>query len=55
MSDTAEETARKKQLLKEIWELEEQMGLGNEQLTIDEIVAITKQVRKEIADEHKKE
>lgn len=51
MSDTPEETARKKQLLREIWSLEKDMELHNEQLTIDEIVRITKQVRKEMAEE----
>ncbi len=51
MSDTPEETARRRQLLQEIHDLEEGMGLYNEQLTIDEIVAITKQVRKELAEE----
>lgn len=54
MSDTPEETARKKQLLREIWSLEKDMELHNEQLTIDEIVRITKQVRKEMAEERAK-
>jgi hypothetical protein len=51
VSDTPEEKARRQKLLQEIWELEEQMGLENEQLTIDEIVKVTKQVRKELAEE----
>lgn len=54
MSDTPEEAARKKKLLEEIWALEEQMALENEELTIDEIVAITKRVRKELAEERLK-
>lgn len=51
MGDTPERKARLRQLFQEIRELEEQMGLDNEQLTIDEIVEITKQVRKEMAEE----
>jgi hypothetical protein len=54
VSDTPEETARKKQLLREIWSFEKDMELHNEQLTIDEIVRITKQVRKEMAEERAK-
>ena len=53
MSDTPEETARRRQLLQEIHDLEDSMGLDNEQLTIDEIVTITKQVRKELAEERR--
>lgn len=51
VSDTPQETQRKKQLLREIWSFEKDMELHNQQLTIDEIVRITKQVRKEMAEE----
>lgn len=54
MSDKPEETARRIQLLQEIHDLEDGMDLNNEQLTIDEIVRITKQVRKEMAEERQK-
>lgn len=54
MSDTPEETARRRQLLQEIHDLEDGMDLNNEQLTIDEIVATVKQVRKEMAEERAK-
>lgn len=54
MADSPEEIARKKQLLREIWSLEEDMLLHEEQLTPEEIVAIVKQVRKEMAEERQK-
>jgi len=54
VSDKPEETARRIQLLQEIHDLEDGMDLNNEQLTIDEIVRITKQVRKEMAEERQK-
>jgi len=54
MPDTPEEKARRQKLLQEIHNLEDGMDLNNEQLTIDEIVRITKQVRKEMAEERAK-
>ena len=54
MADSPEEIARKKQLLREIWSLEKDMLLHEEQLTPEEIVAIVKQVRKEMAEERQK-
>lgn len=53
MADSPEEVARKKQLLREIWSLENDMLLHEEQLTPEEIVAIVKQVRKEMAEERR--
>lgn len=54
LADTPEETARKRKLLRKIWSLEEDMLLHEEQLTPEEIVAIVKQVRKEMAEERQK-
>lgn len=53
LADTPEDKARRMQLLREIWSLEEDMKLHNDQLTPEEIVAIVKQVRKEIAQERR--
>lgn len=47
MTDIPEETARKRQLLKELIQAEQEAGLYDEIVPPDEAVAITKQVRKE--------
>lgn len=47
MSDTPEETAKKRQLLKELIQAEQQAGLYDEIVSPDKAVAIIKQVRKE--------
>lgn len=52
MSDTPEQTARRRQLLQEIWDIEEEAGITDLDLTPDEIVAMVKLVRKELAERH---
>lgn len=54
MADTPEDKARRRQLLQEIWKLEQEVGLAEDDLTIDEILAITEQVRKELAEKRRK-
>ena len=49
MPDTPEETARRRKLLQEIWELEGDIDLSDP--TPEEIVEAVKQVRKEMAEE----
>lgn len=51
MPDTPEETARRRKLLQEIWELEGNLDLSDP--TPEEIVEAVKQVRKEMAEERK--
>jgi len=55
MTDTPEETARKRQLLKELIQLEQEAGLYDEIVSPEEAVAITKQVRKELYEERERE
>lgn len=55
MSDTPEETARRRKLLQEIITLSEEAGLYDDESTPDEIVASIKQVRKEMAEKRKGE
>jgi len=53
LADTPEDKDRRRRLLREIWSLEEEMELHNKELTPEEIVAIVKQVRKEMAEERR--
>lgn len=55
MTDIPEETARKRQVLKELIQAEQKAGLYDEIVPPEEAVAITKQVRKELYEERERE